>query len=264
MRWSALLGSALLLGMACQSALAEEQRPKQLQGVTVKEQLGKQLKLDIPFRDEQGRHVKLADYFRDGKPVLLTLNYYRCKMLCSLQLTAVMKGMRELSWTPGKEYRVVTISINPKEGPKLAQQKRQTYLKALGKGDVDWHFLVGKKDNIDQVARGVGFVYRYIPKQDQYAHPAAIYFLSPDGKVSRYLYGLEYPGRQLKFALVEASEGRVGSPVDRIILSCFHYDASVGRYGPFAFGIMRLAGVVTLVLLGLTLGLYWRHERRKS
>jgi protein SCO1/2 len=159
----------------------------------------------------------------------------------------------------------VTISINPKEGPKLAREKRKSYLYALGMGeDVDWSFLVGAKSDIDTVANAVGFNYRYLPDEDQYAHPAVIFFVSPKGKISRYLYGINYPGQQIKFALVDASEGRVGSTVDRIILSCFHYDETVGAYGPFAFGIMRLGGALTLFVLGSVLFVFWRRERRRA
>jgi protein SCO1/2 len=156
---------------------------------------------------------------------------------------------------------VVTISIDPKETPELARAKRATHLKALGKEGASWHFLVGQEREIQRIAKAVGFGYRYDPTQDQYAHPAVLTFLAPDGKVARYLYGLEYTPMDLRFAVMEASEGRVGSPADKLVLSCFHYDASIGRYGPAAMGIMRIGGAVTLLALGTFLAIYWRRER---
>ena len=243
---------------------AAEKLPAELKGVTIAERLGKTLALDTPFVDHLGQQVTLARYFKGDLPVVLTLNYYRCKTLCSLQLNALVAGFQELGWPIGKKFRVVTISINPQEGPRLAKAKRQSYLDVLNQGEVEWSFLVGKKSDIDRVADAVGFRYRLIKKTGEYAHPAAIYVLSPTGKISRYLYGVRYPGQQLKFALMDASEGKVGTTVDRLILSCFHYDPTDGQYGPFAFGIMRLGGVVTVIGLTLFLGLLWRRERRKN
>lgn len=245
------------------TASAVERLPAQLEGVTVKERLGRSVDLGAAFRDHTGKAVHLRDYLGDGKPVLLTLNYYRCKTLCSLQLNAVMRGLKELGWKPGEAFRIVTVSINPREGPELARGKRARYIEALGMGAVEWHFLVGRKVDIDRVARSVGFTYRYLAEEDQYAHPTAIFVLSPQGRLSRYLYGISYPGRQLKLALIDASAGRVGSTVDRLILSCFHYDAATGRYGPFAFGIMRLAGAATAAMLALLMFVLWRRERSR-
>jgi protein SCO1/2 len=245
-------------------ARAEERLPRKLEGVTVEEKLGVHLDRELRFRDQSGRERALGSFLEDGKPVLLTLNYYRCKMLCSLQLNALTAGLRGLSWTAGDRFRVVTVSIDHRESPKLAAEKRAAHLRVLGRGEsVDWSFLVGDERTVRRLAESVGFGYRYDKDTDQFAHPAAIMFLSPAGKVSRYLYGIEYAPRDLKFALIEAAEGRVGSVADRLILSCFHYDSSSGRYGPFAFGIMRLGGVLTLVLLGGFLALHWRREVRR-
>ncbi len=259
-------GALLLLALSLASARAraEEALPRKLQGVTVEERLGAQVDLGLRLRDQTGREVALADYFRDGKPVLLTLNYYRCKMLCNLQLNALTAGLRGLEWTAGDRFRIVTVSIDHRESSKLASEKRAAHLRALGRGAaVDWSFLVGDERSVRRLADQVGFGYRYDRESDQFAHPAAIMFLSPLGKVSRYLYGIEYRPRDLKFALIEAAEGRVGSVADRLILSCFHYDSSSGRYGPFAFGIMRLSGAATLVLLGGFLAVHWRREVRR-
>jgi len=246
------------------TAHALERLPKKLEGITVKEQLGKLADLDATFTDHDGRAVTLRDYFDGERPVLLTLNYYRCPTLCSIQLNALTRALRKLEWAPGENYRVVTISIDHREKPKLARKKRASYLSDLGRGaDADWSFLVGTKPMVRRIADSVGFGFRYDPEQDQYAHPAVATFLSPRGKISRYVYGLEFDQRDLKFALMEASEGKVGSTVDKLILSCFHYDASTGRYGAWAFGIMRLGGAVTMLLLGAFLVLLWRRERHR-
>ncbi len=259
----ALAVATIVLAMT-PPAQAGSKLPKQLEGVTIAERLGKTVPLDTPFVDHTGKATTLRKLFAGELPVLLTLNYYRCRTLCNLQLNALLRGMRELGWTIGEKYKVVTISINPQEGPELAAKKRSTYLGVLDQGEVPWTFLTGTKINIDRIANAVGFKYKYLPKQREYAHPAAIYALSPKGKIARYLYGVQFPMRQLKFALVDASEGRVGSTIDRILLSCFHYDPKDGQYTPFAFGIMRLGGSVTLLLLVLMLGFYWRRERRKA
>jgi protein SCO1 len=241
-------------------ARAEEPLPAKLRGITVDEKLGQQVDRSATFRDQQGRVVTLQHYLSGKEPVLLTLNYYRCKMLCSLQLNALITGLRGLEWTAGKNFRIVTVSIDHREEPTLAREKRASYLRSLGRGEVDWSFLTGSSENIRRLTDSVGFHYRYDADQDQYAHPATIIFLSPEGKVSRYLYGLEYASRDLKLALLEASEGRVGSTVDRLILSCFHYDATAGRYGPFALGIMRLGGVATLIILAIFLVVLFRRD----
>ena len=256
-------------------ARAEERLPKQLKGITIGERLGKTLDLNLEFVDESGQRVRLAKYFNGEKPVLLTLNYYRCKTLCSLQLNAVVAGLTGLAWVPGDKFRVVTISIDPRDTPAVAKGKRDNYLRALGKKGAEWHFLSmpggdPKADpaqvlgNAKKVADAVGFSYSYVKKEDQYAHPTAIYFISPKGKISRYLYGVSYAAQQIKFALVEASAGRVGSTIDKIILSCFHYDATVGQYGPFAFGIMRLGGALTALALGSVLTVLWRRDRSRQ
>lgn len=258
-----VLGQAFALCLSLAPAEAREPIPQELRDVTVSENLGKIIDLDLIFTDHHGNDVTLRSRFTDQLPVLLTLNYYRCKSLCSLQLNSLVKGLKELGWNVGEKYRIVTVSIDPKESWQLARDKRQSYVENLGQPNADWTFMVGKQANIDKLAQVVGFKYRYDKKQDQYAHPAVVFFASDKGKVSRYLYGLSFPARDIKFALVETSQGRVGSPIDKFILSCFHYDATLGRYGPFAFGIMRVGGSVTAVGLFIFLAIYWRREHRR-
>ena len=232
--------------------------------VTVEENLSAELDGQLTFKDHTGKTVVLSDYFLEGKPVLLTLNYYSCETLCSVQLNAMLNALKDLDWVAGEDFRMVTISIDPDETSELAAAKRETYLKELGKGDIDWNFLVGTQENIDIVADTIGFRYVYEPKTQQYAHPAVVTFLSPNRIISRYLYGLSYDARDVKFSLIESANGNVGSTVDKIILSCFIYDTTVGRYTPTAFGIMRLGGALSVFALGFFTFVMWRKEPSHS
>ncbi|NVB36521.1 SCO family protein [Pseudenhygromyxa sp. WMMC2535] len=231
--------------------------------VSVDEMLNAELDMDLAFVDHLGNPVHLGDFFDGEHPVLVTLNYYRCPTLCNLQLNGLTRTLEQLDWVPGKEFRIVTVSIDPREGPEIASGKRANHLEALGRGEVDWNFLTGDALQVRMLAAQLGIGYAYDAEQDQYAHPAVLMFVSPEGKVARYLYGLEYEPGDVKFALMEAAEGRVGSPVDKLILSCFHYDATLGRYGPFAMGIMRLGGAIMILIVGIPLILVWRRERRR-
>jgi protein SCO1/2 len=278
----ALLGALLTCGTALAGipqrdgpALGEARNGKLLSPeaneVAVDEMLGGELDMDLRFVDHLGNEVRLGDYFDGDRPVLITLNYYRCPTLCNLQLnslTRTLEGFAETrDWQPGEQYRIVTVSIDPREGPELAAKKRATHLEALGvdpdQSDYDWNFLTGDALQVRMLAASLGVGYAYDAEQDQYAHPAVLMFASPDGKVARYLYGLEYQPTDVKFALMEAAEGRVGSPVDKLILSCFHYDASLGEYGPFAMGIMRLGGAAMILIVGIPMAFVWRRERRR-
>lgn len=233
--------------------------------IDVDEHLGEYLDLNLDFVDHLGNEVVLSDYFDGERPVLLTLNYYRCPVLCNVQLNALTESLRELEWTPGDEhFRVVTVSIDPRETAELAKEKRASHLSSLGKGDdVEWAFLTGDALDIRLLAAQVGFGYAYDKEQDQYAHAPVLMFISPDGKIARYVYGLAYNPRDIKFGLIDAAEGKVGTTVDKVILSCFHYDPTLGRYGAFAFGMMRLGGVAVLVILGAVLFLLWRRNERR-
>lgn len=237
-----------------------------MHAVDVDEHPGLDIDKHLAFTDHTGKQVTLGDYLDGKRPVLVTMNYYRCPVLCNVQLNELTEALRQLDWTAGDEhFRIVTVSIDPREDAELAGKKRAAHLAAMGRGDaVDWNFLTGDALNVRLLAAQLGIQYAYDPEQDQYAHPAVITFLSPEGKIARYVYGLTVDPKDLKFGLIEASEGRVGSTLDRIILSCFHYDASLGRYGPFAFGLMRIAGAATVLLIGTALLVYWRRERRSA
>ena len=231
--------------------------------VAVDEMLNGQLDMDLAFVDHEGKEVKLGDYFDGERPVILTMNYYRCPTLCNLQLNGLTRTLAQFDWVPGEQYRIVTVSIDPRETAELAKDKRARHLEELEQGEVDWNFLTGDALQIHMLAAQLGIGYAYDAEQDQYAHPAVLVFASPEGKIARYLYGLEYQPQDVKFALMESAEGRVGSTMDQIILSCFHYDASQGEYGPFAMGIMRLGGAATVLVLGIPLIFVWRRERRR-
>ncbi len=261
----AVLAAALAAAAGVASAQLANQAVPALDKVGVEEHLDARLPLELEFIDEAGRTVRLGDYFDGARPVILTLNYYRCPMLCGLQLNGVVTGLEELDWTPGVEFEMVTVSIDPLETPELAQAKKENYLKryqrpAAARG---WHFLTGRQVNIERLAETVGFGYTYDVASGQYAHAAAIFVITPDGRIARYLYGIEYPPKSLKLALMEASEGKIGSAFDQLIMYCFHYDPASRRYAPVAMNIMRVGGGATALLLGVTLGTWWLRESRR-
>lgn len=241
--------------------------PDALRGIEVDERLGGMVDLDLEFTNANGERVRLGDFTSNGRPILLTLNYYDCPMLCSLQLNALVDTlalMRE-NWFPGNQFELVTISFDPSEGPELAAGKQRAYRASLGQGaDAGWHFLASEQEAIDALTEQLGYRYQYIEESGEYSHPSVLMFLSPEGRITRYLYGLMYDPQDVRLALLEASEGRVGSPMEQIILSCFIYDPERGTYVPFAFGIMRIAGAVTVVLILLMLLLLWRREQSDS
>jgi protein SCO1 len=247
------------------SAQLADQTVPALEEVGVEEHLDAKIPLDLEFVDEDGGTVRLGDYFDGQRPVILTLNYYRCPMLCGLQLNGVVDGMEQMDWTPGVEFEMVTVSIDPLETPELAKAKKENYLKryqrpAAARG---WHFLTGRQRDIERLAETLGFGYTYDVESNQYAHPAVIFVTTPDGRVARYLYGIEYPPKSLRLALMEASEGKIGSPLDQLIMYCYHYDPTSRRYAPIAMNIMRLGGGVTALVLGLSLGMLWLRELRR-
>ncbi|TVR03365.1 MAG: SCO family protein [Deltaproteobacteria bacterium] len=258
---------ALLVALA---SPADAQRtdfiPEALQGVDVDERLGGMVDLDLTFVNAEGESVRLRDFVRDGRPILLTLNYYDCPMLCDLQLNAVVDTLSQLreNWVPGNQFELVTISFDPEEGPELAAGKQRAYRASLGRGsDAGWHFLVGDRENIDALTEQLGYMYQFIEEAGEFSHPSVLMFLSPEGRITRYLYGLMYDPQDVRLALLEASEGRVGSPMERIILSCFIYDPDRGAYIPYAFGIMRIAGAVTVFLILVMLLVLWRREQHE-
>lgn len=266
---SALLAGILVLcghSVAAWAVDRMEDAPKELENVGIDEKLGGQVPLNLEFMDIQGSTVKLSEIVTGKKPVILTLNYSDCPMLCNLQLDGFVEGLRGITWTAGDQFDIVTVSIDPKEEGARTSQFKAKYVGTYDRPQAaaGWHFLRGSESNIQALANAVGFRYAYVPERKEFAHTAAVMILSPTGVVSRYLYGVMYEPRDLRFALVEAAEGKVGSTVDRILLYCFHYDATAGRYAPVAANIMRLGGAITVLVLGGILGMFWLRDIRKN
>lgn len=241
--------------------------PKELANSQIVDKAGAQIPGDIALTDHEGRQVKLGDYFtsEDKRPVILTLGYYECPMLCSLVLNGLVKGLTSVSYKPGKDYRIISVSINEKESVDLAQSKRDAYLKSLGASpDVDWwSFHVATASEVKRLADAVGFNYYYDKKIEQYAHGAGAFFFSPKLVLTRTIFGIEFKPSDIKLALSEAADGKIGSFVDQLILSCFHYDPDSHRYGVYIFGVMRIGGLLTIVILAVMLLMYFRGERKR-
>jgi protein SCO1/2 len=261
----AMVMVVLWAGSGVVHAQLVEQVPEALEEVGITEHLDAKLPMDLEFRDEDGISVTLGSFFDGERPVILTLNYYRCPMLCGLMLNGLVDGLEQMEWTPGQEFEIVTVSINPLETPALAKEKKQNYLKRYGRPSAvtGWHFLTGREPEIDRLAETVGFRFAYDPVEQQYAHAAAIFVCTPDGRVARYLYGIEYPPKRLKLGLLEASEGKIGSTIDQLIMYCYHYDPSNRRYSPVAMNIMRVGGGATASILAVALGRFWLREWRR-
>lgn len=243
-----------------------EPLPDELEGVDIVQKLNHSIPLELPFVDEDGRNVQLMEYFNGETPVILTLVYYRCPMLCGLVLNGMLDALREVDLEPGEEFEIVTVSIDPLETPKLAKIKKQNYIKELGMPEYadGWHFLTGREKDIRSLADSVGFGYKWIERRQEYAHGAAIMILTPDGRVSRYLAGIEYEPKTMRLSLVEASEGKIGTVIDMFILSCFQYNAEEGSYALVAMNVMRLGGFITFIILSIVLAVFWRREYKRS
>jgi protein SCO1/2 len=259
---------SILLGLPV-AAQRSEPLPQDLEEIGVTQKLDAALPLDLEFVNEEGRRVTLGEYFDSDRPVLLSLVYYECPMLCTLVLDGMVRVMEEMDWVPGDQFDVLTISIDPEETTELAQQKKKNYLRSYGKPEAaeGWHFLTGEEDAIRRVADAVGFRYRYLEENGEFAHPAVLFVMTPEGHVSRYLFGVQHDPQTLRLSLVEASEGRIGTPVDKFLLYCYRYDPDEGRYAPVAMQLMRVGGGTTIVILGGILLTLWlrevRHRRRK-
>lgn len=242
---------------------AEQSLPPMLEGVGVDEKIGRNIDLDLTFIDETGYPVPLRQFFHKDRPVILNLVYYRCPMLCNLILNGQTAALRDIPWTPGEEFEVVTISIDPSEGFDIAREKKALYLGNYGKPAPGWHFLADHENHAKRLAESIGFHYRYDEKIEQYAHASAIMLLTPDGRMSRYLYGIRFKTRDLRLALTEAAEGKGKFTIDKLLLFCYHYDPQSRSYTLFARNVMRLGGGLTVLTLGLLLFGFWRKERRK-
>jgi protein SCO1/2 len=256
---------ALAPGAAAQLASDPMQsvgvRPELLKQVSIDQKLNQSIPLDLTFRDEDGRTVALGQFF-DQKPVILTLVYYNCPMLCTQVLNGVESSLKELSTDIGNQYDVVTISIDPTESHVLAKTKKEMYVGMYGRPGAaqGWHFLTGDEPQIKQLADAVGFRYAYDPDTKQFAHASAIMLLTPEGKISRYFYGIQYPTRDLRLGLVEASEGKIGTPVDQVLLFCYHYDPATGKYGLLISHVIQAGGALTVLIMGIGMLILFRGE----
>jgi len=266
-----LMGAAAWMGAAAiahaqpykdrQSAIAASVLPPGLRDVGLDQKLNQQVPLDLRFRDEAGRELPLSSYLAT-RPVILALVYYQGPMLCTQILNGLVTSLRGMSLQSGRDFDVVSVSIDPTETPELAARKKAEYLRRYAKSPLGWHFLTGAEAQIKELARAAGFRYAYDPKTKQFAHASAIMVLTPTGKLSRYFYGIEYPPRDLRLGLVEASENKIGTPVDQLLLYCYHYDPGTGRYSAIVMNIVRLAGVLTLLIFVPILVWLWRRDLR--
>jgi protein SCO1/2 len=238
--------------------------PPDLANVRFDQKLNAQVPLDATFRNEFDQPVRLGDYFNHGRPVILSLVYYDCPMLCTEVLNGLASSLRILKFDLGKQYDVLTVSFDPREKPDLAAAKKRAYLQRYGRPDAQngWHFLVGDEPNIHALTDAVGFHYQWDPKSQQFAHAAGIMVLTPDGRVSQYYYGVEYSPKDLRLGLVQASENQIGTVVDQVLLYCYHYDPRTGKYGAVITNILKVAGAATILIFGSFLVILFRHGPR--
>jgi protein SCO1/2 len=245
---------------------AEGSLPPALQGVEIVERLGERVPADAVFTGPEGKALRLGDLLGRGQPVVVSLVYYNCPMLCGLVLGGLSRAMRQTGLELGKDYQAITISFDPRETTPLARERQRGYLQALGRPEAaaHWPFVTGTEPEIGKVASAVGFRYAYDERTRQYAHAAAIFVLTAEGRVSRYLYGVEFPARDLRLALVEAGQGRVGTSFDKLLLTCYRYDPSSRRYEPYVMGFVRVASLAVLGGLAFALAVFWRREVKRG
>lgn len=242
--------------------------PPALQTVGIDQKLGDQLPLETVLKDENGNAVKLGEYFSKGRPVILALVYYECPMLCNQVLNGLNGSLKGMNFDAGKEFDVVAISFDARENekPDLAKNKKASYLERYGRAGAEkgWNFLTGTQDSIDKVTKAAGFNYRWDERSNQFAHAGGIMVVTPEGKLSHYLYGIDYAPKDLKFALIESAGNKIGSPSDRLLLYCYKYDPSTGKYGLAILSVMRMGAVVTLFGLGAMVLVFWRRNKKRA
>jgi protein SCO1/2 len=263
----------MLLATACTQGMSQAMsrgilsppanvRPPYLQNVGIEQRLDAQVPPDLSFIDDAGRSVKLADYF-GKKPLILNLVYYNCTMLCGEVLAGLTGAMKLVKFDVGNQFDVVTVSFDPRETPAQAAAKKADYVKRYGRpgAAAGWHFLTGSADSINALTKAVGFQYQYDAARNQYAHATAIMVLTPQGRISRYFYGVDFPPKDLRMGLVEASQGKIGNPIDQVLLYCYHYDPATGKYGAVVSNMLKVGGGITILLLGGLLLILFRLER---
>lgn len=260
-------GNSPLYSSRPYEARAPSGLPKALNRVGIDQKLNEQLPLDLVLRNEKGDSVRLGDYF-GKKPVVLSLVYYQCPMLCNQVLNGMVTAFRVMSFAPGQEFEVVTVSFDPRETPTLAAAKKKTYVDYLPEAkrvgaNAGWHFLTADEESIKKITDAVGFRYHFDDATNQFAHASGIFVATSQGKLARYFYGIEYAPRDLRLGLIEAADNRIGSPVDQLLLYCYHYDPATGKYGAAVMNMMRAGGVITLIaIVGMLLVLRRRGQRQ--
>lgn len=267
-QFSQTQGNSPLYSSRPYEARAPSGLPKALNGVGIDQKLNEQLPLDLVFKDENGVSVKLGDYFKK-KPVVLSLVYYQCPMLCNQVLNGMVTAFKVMAFQPGQEFEVVTVSFDPRETAALAAAKKNTYVNYLPEarrsGAADgWHFLTGDEANIKRLTEAVGFRYHFDEATNQFAHASAIYVTTPQGKLARYFYGIDYAPRDLRLGLIEAADNKIGSPVDQLLLYCFHYDPATGKYGATVMNLMQLGGGLTLIAMVVMFMVLRRREKAQA
>jgi protein SCO1 len=237
-------------------------RPPRLQNVGIEQHLDSQVPRDLAFVDDTGKNVKLGDYF-GRKPLILNLVYYNCTMLCGEELAGLASAMRLVKFDVGNEFDVITVSFDPRETPAMAAAKKKDYVSRYGRANAasGWHFLTGSAESINTLSKAVGFQYQYDPQTNQYAHATAIMVLTPEGHISRYFYGVDFPPKDLRMGLVEASQKKIGNTVDAVLLYCYHYNPETGKYGAMVANILRLGAALTIALIGGLILILWRLDR---
>lgn len=271
-RAAALLLAALALGLPQAADAQYPPResnaavlPAALRDVGFDQRLDQQVPLELRFRDEQGREVRLAE-LGGGRPILLALAYYECPMLCTLVLNGLASSLKAVKLDPGKDFEVVIVSFDPSEGPELASAKREVYLDRYGRPGTEagWHFLTGGADQIRALTSAVGFRYQYDQASEQFAHPSGIVLLTPAGRISRYLFGTDFLPRDVRLGLIESAAGKIGTAADAVLLFCYHYDPSTGRYTAAVWNLLRAGGALTVLLLAAVLTTSYRRESRRG
>ncbi|HEY2989491.1 MAG TPA: SCO family protein [Candidatus Binatia bacterium] len=258
-----MLLTACCLLLAVSAHAHDDGRPAALRDVALEQKLGAQLPLDLEFRDESGNKVRLDDYF-GARPVILAFVYYRCQDLCPLTLDGLLRTLRALSFSAGDQFSVLTVSFDPRDTPSLAAAKKGDFIKRYARPGADggWHFLTGDQAAIQRLTETVGF--RYNEEGDRYGHATGIMLLTPEGRIARYFYGIEFSPRDVRLGLIEASAGRIGSAVDQLLLFCYHYDPATGKYGLLITNVIRLAAAATVLALGGFIFLMLRGEARRQ
>ncbi|HEY1233745.1 MAG TPA: SCO family protein [Candidatus Binatia bacterium] len=259
---SFLLPLSLYLALVSVAGAHDASRPIPLRDVEFDQKLDSQIPLDLTFTDERGAPVQLREYLR-GKPVLLNFVYYKCRDLCPLLLDGIVRAARALSFDIGDEFDVLTVSFDPSDNAALAASQKKDFVGQYGRPDAErgWHFLTGEESSVRKLAQAVGFRYSFDAKTGEFSHATGIVLLTPQGKTSRYFYGIEFSPRDLRLGLVEAGEGKIGTPIDQLLLFCYHYDPVTGKYGAVVTNVVRVAGILTVLALAAFILLMLRRER---